>query len=191
LGSRANTQQSKPASLPPKLVEALKTGSHPIEEQSELGRGLFTSKDWRKAWYTYESPPHESDLINPKTGYAEYTIDESMIDGKIPDDLVGCLYRNGPGKFGVGEIELSTFSMPMVSLSKFYSLPKTKTGIQIHVEVRGDRSHEGGRTCQRVSVSINVRDGTERVCETAQKWSQRRSLAGSFAVQNSWECTQS
>jgi all-trans-8'-apo-beta-carotenal 15,15'-oxygenase len=25
-----------------------------------------------------------------------------MIDGKIPDDLVGCLYRNGPGKFGVG-----------------------------------------------------------------------------------------
>lgn len=54
--------------------------------------------DWRKAWFTYGG---ESDnaIVNPETGEAEYEITD--IDGVLPDDLVGILYRNGPGKFGV------------------------------------------------------------------------------------------
>lgn len=90
------------STLTPELAEALEKGIHPAEDQSELGRGIFVTRDWRKAWYTYQSPPDHPNLIDPKTGFAEYTIDESMIDGRIPEDLVGCLYRNGPGKFGVG-----------------------------------------------------------------------------------------
>ena len=99
IGPTLNKPNQPP--LPPKLIEALRSGTHPIEEQSELGNGVFITKDWRKAWYTYESPAHEPDLIDPKTGYAEYIIDESSIEGTVPDDLVGCLYRNGPGKFGI------------------------------------------------------------------------------------------
>ena len=53
--------------------------------------------DWRKAWFTYE----DDGVIDPKTGFATYDIDE--IDGEMPDDLVGTLYRNGPGKFGVND----------------------------------------------------------------------------------------
>ncbi|EED89834.1 predicted protein, partial [Thalassiosira pseudonana CCMP1335] len=36
---------------------------------------------------------------DPLTGEADYEIDD--IDGELPDDLVGVLYRNGPGKFGI------------------------------------------------------------------------------------------
>eukprot|EP00553_Chaetoceros_curvisetus_P014427 CAMPEP_0204642666 /NCGR_PEP_ID=MMETSP0718-20130828/14_1 /ASSEMBLY_ACC=CAM_ASM_000674 /TAXON_ID=230516 /ORGANISM="Chaetoceros curvisetus" /LENGTH=619 /DNA_ID=CAMNT_0051663459 /DNA_START=29 /DNA_END=1885 /DNA_ORIENTATION=- len=85
-----------------KIYEALKTNTHPNESQEELGVGLFTTRDWRRAWHTYQSPPDEPNLIDPKSGFTEYEIEENMIEGKIPDDLVGCLYRNGPGKFGVG-----------------------------------------------------------------------------------------
>jgi all-trans-8'-apo-beta-carotenal 15,15'-oxygenase len=88
-----------PPSLPQKLVEALETNTHPVEKQSELGNGVFVTRDWRKAWHTYESPVDDPTLIDPKTGYAQYVIDE--IEGMVPDDLVGVLYRNGPGKFGV------------------------------------------------------------------------------------------
>jgi len=88
-----------PPSLPQNLVEALETNTHPVEKQSELGNGVFVTRDWRKAWHTYESPVDDPTLIDPKTGYAQYVIDE--IEGMVPDDLVGVLYRNGPGKFGV------------------------------------------------------------------------------------------
>lgn len=93
----------KPASIPQELTDAIKTGSHPVENQKDLGKGVFLTKDWRKVFFTYESPPDQPNLINPNNGRAEYVIEEDMIDGKIPDDLVGCLYRNGPGKFGVGD----------------------------------------------------------------------------------------
>jgi len=88
-----------PGDLPTSLVEALETNTHPKEEQSDLGKGTFITRDWRRAWHTYQSPPDNPDLIDPKTGYAEYVIDE--IDGEVPSDLVGALFRNGPGKFGV------------------------------------------------------------------------------------------
>eukprot|EP00979_Chaetoceros_neogracilis_P015298 scaffold5659_cov256-Chaetoceros_neogracile.AAC.5 len=45
-----------PPSLPQNLVEALETNTHPVEKQSELGNGVFVTRDWRKAWHTYESP---------------------------------------------------------------------------------------------------------------------------------------
>ena len=91
----------RPQSLPltPELRNALKTNTHPDENQEDLGRGIFITSDWRKAWYTYESPIDDPNLIDPVTGEAEYHIEE--IDGDVPDDLVGVLYRNGPGKFGV------------------------------------------------------------------------------------------
>jgi all-trans-8'-apo-beta-carotenal 15,15'-oxygenase len=81
------------------LQRALETGTHPEENAEELGRGIFIMSDWRDAWSTYESPPSNPDLVDPSTGYAEYEIDE--IQGEIPKNLVGTLYRNGPGKFGV------------------------------------------------------------------------------------------
>lgn len=68
--------------------------------------------DWRKAWYTYGQcdrslTPDEyaatkaggGFVVDPLTGEADYEIED--IDGDLPDDLVGVLYRNGPGKFGV------------------------------------------------------------------------------------------
>ena len=88
-----------PTPLPSKLLNALETNTHPEESQSELGLGVFITEDWRKAWYTYQSPPEDPDLICERTGEAEYEITE--IDGELPKDLVGVLYRNGPGKFGV------------------------------------------------------------------------------------------
>jgi carotenoid cleavage dioxygenase-like enzyme len=78
-------------------------------------------RDWRKAWYTYgqcdtsitpeecndyTSSLHASSsndkieegnekqmVVNPFTGEANYEITE--VDGTLPDDLVGVLYRNG------------------------------------------------------------------------------------------------
>lgn len=87
--------------LPPTLLDALQTQTHPVESQDELGNGVFITEDWRKAWYSYESPPEEPDLnlICPDTGEAEYEITE--IDGELPDALEGVMYRNGPGKFGL------------------------------------------------------------------------------------------
>jgi len=90
----------KPNSLMDKLVHALETGSHPEETQDELGSGVFITRDWRRAWYSYGSLS-EPNTINTKNGYAEYIIDE--IEGTVPEDLVGVLYRNGPGKFGISE----------------------------------------------------------------------------------------
>ena len=74
--------------------------------------------DWRKAWYTYGQcdasvTPENHDIIanknmkegveddggggkfvvNPFTGEANYEITE--VDGTLPEDLVGVLYRNG------------------------------------------------------------------------------------------------
>ncbi|KAG7337541.1 lignostilbene-alpha,beta-dioxygenase [Nitzschia inconspicua] len=91
----------EPMPLPPNLFHAMKTGTHPVESQEDLGRGVFVTADWRRAWSNYESPPDNPNLIDPATGNAEYNIDE--IEGEIPLDLVGTLYRNGPGLFGRGE----------------------------------------------------------------------------------------
>ncbi|KAG7355846.1 lignostilbene-alpha,beta-dioxygenase [Nitzschia inconspicua] len=89
-----------PTPLPPKIFLAMETGTHPVESQEELGRGVFVTADWRRAWSNYESPPDNPGLIDPATGYAEYNIEE--IEGEVPPDLVGTLYRNGPGLFGRG-----------------------------------------------------------------------------------------
>jgi all-trans-8'-apo-beta-carotenal 15,15'-oxygenase len=90
-----------PTPLTPELREAMETGTHPVERQEDLGRGVFVTADWRRAWSNYESPPDNPTLIDPATGYAEYDIEE--IEGEIPHDLVGTLYRNGPGLFGRGQ----------------------------------------------------------------------------------------
>lgn len=91
----------EPRPLTPALQEALETNTHPVETQEELGYGISLLCDWRENWYTYESPidNNNNNLIDPKTGVADYICDE--IEGNVPDDLVGTLYRNGPGKFGV------------------------------------------------------------------------------------------
>lgn len=87
--------------LTPELERAMETNSHPVNEsQNGLGRGVFVTADWREAWNNYESPPESPNLIDPDTGLAEYELDE--IEGKVPDDLVGILYRNGPGRYGRG-----------------------------------------------------------------------------------------
>jgi len=85
----------------PSLNEAYIKNEHPEEAQSDLGRGNFIMLDWRKAWYTYGSSSKEdqASVVDPQTGEAEYEITD--IDGILPNDLVGVLYRNGPGKFGV------------------------------------------------------------------------------------------
>jgi all-trans-8'-apo-beta-carotenal 15,15'-oxygenase len=88
-----------PRPLTEKLRRAMETNTHPEESQSELGRGVFCTSDWRRAWNTYESPSEVPDLIDPDTGLAEYPVE---VEGDLPDDLVGVLYRNGPGKMGVG-----------------------------------------------------------------------------------------
>ena len=94
-----NKPYAKP--LPSYLRQALETGTHPDESKMEHGNAEFVTEDWRKAWYTYKSPPENPDLICESTGEAEYEITD--IDGILPDDLVGVLYRNGPGKFGLNE----------------------------------------------------------------------------------------
>lgn len=96
----STSEHPEPRPLTPQLLEALQTNTHPEETQDELGRGLYVTDDWRKAWLTYESPLEDPDLIDPATGHADYEIDQ--IEGTIPDDLQGILYRNGAGKFGVG-----------------------------------------------------------------------------------------
>jgi len=85
-----------------KLYNAFKNKEHPKESQSELGNGVFLTDDWRKTWYNYQSPADDPMLISEKNGYAEYDITDDMIEGVIPNDLVGTLYRNGPGNFGFG-----------------------------------------------------------------------------------------
>ena len=90
----------EPRPLTNELRKAMEDDTHPEETQSELGRGVAILSDWRENWLSYESPPDYPDLIDPETGYAEY---DCEIEGKLPDDLVGTLYRNGPGKFGVDE----------------------------------------------------------------------------------------
>ena len=91
--------RKNPRPLTEELRRAMETNTHPEEAQSELGRGIFCTSDWRSACNTYESPPEEADLIDPDTGFAEYLVD---VEGDLPYDLVGVLYRNGPGKMGVG-----------------------------------------------------------------------------------------
>ncbi|KAL7535303.1 hypothetical protein ACHAXR_006402 [Thalassiosira sp. AJA248-18] len=94
------------------LLDAFLSGTHPEESQEDLGRGTFIMNDWRKAWYTYGQcdrsiTPEEYErikredgfVVDPLTGEADYEIED--IEGELPDDLVGVLYRNGPGKFGV------------------------------------------------------------------------------------------
>mmetsp|Transcript_31045 Transcript_31045/g.65693 ORF Transcript_31045/g.65693 Transcript_31045/m.65693 type:complete len:716 (-) Transcript_31045:888-3035(-) len=96
----------------PALKDAFLRGVHPEESQEDLGRGVFVMSDWRKAWYTYGQcdrsmtedeyeriKREDGFIVDPLTGEAEYDIDD--IDGVLPDDLVGVLYRNGAGKFGV------------------------------------------------------------------------------------------
>jgi hypothetical protein len=70
-----------------------------------MGRGEFIMDDWRRAWFTYgrcdrtETNSETADVfvVDPFTGEAEYEIED--IDGKIPDDLVGVLYRIGERKY--------------------------------------------------------------------------------------------
>ena len=52
----APTQMLSSRSMPPGLLEALQTNTHPEESQSDLGRGIFVTSDWRRAWHT-TSPP--------------------------------------------------------------------------------------------------------------------------------------
>ncbi|CAB9498076.1 Apocarotenoid-15,15'-oxygenase [Seminavis robusta] len=92
----------EPRPLTPELEQALLESRHPHESQDELGRGVFLTTDWRKAWYSYQSPPSNPNLIDNDTGEAFYEISEDSIEGTLPEDLVGTLYRNGAGKLGVG-----------------------------------------------------------------------------------------
>ena len=85
----------QPRPLSRKIQEAWERNIHPVETQEELGNGIFLTEDWRKAWFSYE----DDEWIDPATGYANYEIDD--IEGSLPADLVGTLYRNGPGKMGV------------------------------------------------------------------------------------------
>lgn len=97
IGPTALNPTSRP--LTAELRHAVETGTHPDEPQDDLGRGMFVTDDWRRAWYTYASPSENPTLIDEETGEAEYCIDE--IEGELPHNLVGVFYRNGSGKFGV------------------------------------------------------------------------------------------
>ena len=89
----------------PALADAYQSGSHPRLSRDELGTGAFIMDDWRKAWYTYGrcdktmttssggEDPSGGSVVDQSTGMAEYEIDD--VDGTIPDDLVGVLYRIG------------------------------------------------------------------------------------------------
>lgn len=94
----SSTFHPEPRPLPSDLRNAMEQNAHPTESQEELGQGLSIESDWRENWYTYESPSDDPDLIDEETGYAEYECD---VEGYLPDELQGTLYRNGPGKFGV------------------------------------------------------------------------------------------
>lgn len=109
--SRATQLHPEPRKLDefPALQDAFLSGSHPRKSDPELGRGTFIMEDWRKAWFTYgqcDRSITKSDyeqiksvggfIVDPFTGEAEYEVED--IDGAVPDDLVGVLYRNGePG----------------------------------------------------------------------------------------------
>jgi len=87
--------------LTPALERAMETNAHPQESQDELGRGISITADWRDNWKTYESPVDAPQLIRHESdGFACYELED--IEGQVPHDLVGVLYRNGPGKMGVG-----------------------------------------------------------------------------------------
>jgi len=100
--------------LTPALQKAMETNTHPLETQEELGRGISITADWRENWNTYEyeyeyeyefAPENNDDTTTTAkvmaSGYASYVLDQ--VEGTVPNDLVGVLYRNGPGKMGVGE----------------------------------------------------------------------------------------
>ena len=88
------------------------SNTHPKQSTDEQGRVEFIFSDWRKAWCTYgqcdrsitteeyERTKREGGfIVDPFTGEGEYDIEDSDIDGKgVPDDLVGVLYRTGPGE---------------------------------------------------------------------------------------------
>ena len=112
IGSTNRNTQPRDMSDFPSIRDAFLAGTHPKETQEELGRGTFLTSDWRQAWYTYgqcdtslspteyEKAKRDGEfIVDPFTGEADYEIEE--IDGELPDDLVGLLYRNGPGKFGI------------------------------------------------------------------------------------------
>ena len=92
----------QPRPLSRKIQEAWERNIHPVETQEELGNGIFLTEDWRKAWFSYG----DDDWIDAATGYANYEIDD--IEGSLPADLVGTLYRNGPGKLGVNGQRVAT-----------------------------------------------------------------------------------
>jgi len=112
IGSTHLRPKSRNLKEVPALYDAFLTGTHPEQSKDELGRGAFVMSDWRKAWHTYgqcdrsitqaeyEKIKSEGGLVvDPFTGEAEYEVED--IDGDLPDDLVGVLYRNGAGKFGI------------------------------------------------------------------------------------------
>jgi len=114
LGSTQIYPQPRSIEESPTQLNAFISNTHPKQTNEEQGNGEFIMSDWRRAWFTYGQcdrsiTPEEYDriknssedgfLVDPFTGEAEYEVDE--IDGKVPDDLVGVLYRIGPGKFGV------------------------------------------------------------------------------------------
>ena len=113
LSPTAQIRNTRSLKESPTLLNAFVTNTHPQQTQDEQGNGEFIMSDWRRAWFTYGQcdrsiTPEEYDriknskdgfIVDPFTGEAKYEVDE--IDGKVPDDLVGVLYRIGPGKFGV------------------------------------------------------------------------------------------
>ena len=116
--SRATQLHPEPRKLDefPALQDAFLSGSHPRKSDPELGRGTFIMEDWRKAWFTYgqcdrsitkseyeQIKSVDGFIVDPFTGEAEYEIED--IDGAVPDDLVGILYRNGePGILLLGRL---------------------------------------------------------------------------------------
>ena len=105
--SRATQLHPEPRKLDdfPALNDAFLSGAHPRLSDDELGRGAFIMDDWRRAWFTYgrcdlTMPKCEGSdgyVVDPTTGEAEYEIVD--VDGVIPDDLVGVLYRIGELEF--------------------------------------------------------------------------------------------
>jgi all-trans-8'-apo-beta-carotenal 15,15'-oxygenase len=88
----------RPTLVLPALQEAWETNTHPSETQGQLGQGVYLKQDWRRAWFSYGTGSGQN-FVNPDTGSADYEIDE--VEGTLPSDLQGTLYRNGPGKFGI------------------------------------------------------------------------------------------
>eukprot|EP00978_Attheya_sp_CCMP212_P032268 scaffold125254_cov49-Attheya_sp.AAC.1 len=128
-GTLLRPAQSTP--IPEELREALYTNTHTVETQEELGRGVFVTADWRKAWHNYESPPEDPSLIDPDTGFAEYDVTD--IEGTLPQDLVGTLYRNGPGKFGVnGERVQHVLDADALVIRVTFPPPSTNKERRVH-----------------------------------------------------------